>query len=263
MPFDVQLILWPDWVAAVIINLVLIGFSVIGLLVVKKIVHHSILKRHNDVAGFIFATIGVMYAVILAFVVLVVWQKFNSAEQVSQEESSHAFALYRDISMYPDTTAARELRKEFKEYIQSVIENEYPKMEVLQTDTMTIVRFRELFYSIKNKLSPKTNTELAIYSEILKSLNLLAEKRALRMMGTTSSIPPQIWYTIIFGAFLTIGFTFLFGTENFRAQLIMSVCLSILIAMIIFVIMELQYPYSGDLSIRPDGYRMILEWSPM
>ena len=263
MPFDALLLQIPEWLLILILILLFSGFSALGLLLVRKYIPHTVLKLHNDVAGFIFATLGVIYAVLLAFVVLVVWEQFNSAREASEMEASYAFALYRDISMYPDSAAADVLRKEFREYVVSVVHSEYPSLAKLQIDTVTIVRFRELFYSFQRNLSPKTFQEVAGYGEIMKNLNLVAEKRALRMMGVRSSIPAPIWFTLLLGGFLTIGFTFLFGTENFKAQLIMSVSLSILIAMITFVMLELQYPYSGNLSIQPEGYKVILEWSPL
>ena len=38
------------------------------------------LAKNNEIAGFKFATVGVIYAVLLAFSVIVVWEKFSAAE---------------------------------------------------------------------------------------------------------------------------------------------------------------------------------------
>ena len=37
-------------------------------------------KEHNDVAGFIFAAVAVLYAVLLAFVVIVGWESLASGK---------------------------------------------------------------------------------------------------------------------------------------------------------------------------------------
>ena len=39
----------------------------------------EMLRRHNDVAGYLFSAVGVLYAVVLGFVVVVVWQKYDGA----------------------------------------------------------------------------------------------------------------------------------------------------------------------------------------
>ena len=46
--------------------------AVIGLSLVQRLVPVSVRKEHNDVAGFIYAVLGVIYAVLLALVVIAV-----------------------------------------------------------------------------------------------------------------------------------------------------------------------------------------------
>ncbi|MBI2322651.1 MAG: hypothetical protein HYU88_11345 [Chloroflexi bacterium] len=50
-----------------------IVLAVVGLLAVRRLVPVPTLRSHNDVAGFIFATLGVIYAVLLALVVVALW----------------------------------------------------------------------------------------------------------------------------------------------------------------------------------------------
>ena len=46
-------------------------------------------------AGFILAVVGVVYAVLLAFVVVIVWQQFDSARADADREATIVLALYR------------------------------------------------------------------------------------------------------------------------------------------------------------------------
>jgi len=41
-----------------------------------------------------FATIGVLYAVLLAFVVIIVWERFHEAEKALAAEAGHAATIY-------------------------------------------------------------------------------------------------------------------------------------------------------------------------
>ena len=45
-----------------------------GLTLVQFLVPNATRQRHNDVAGFIYAVLGVVYAVLLALVVISVWE---------------------------------------------------------------------------------------------------------------------------------------------------------------------------------------------
>lgn len=49
-------------------------------------------RTNNEVAGFKFATVGV---ILLAFAVVVVWEKFNQAESEVAKESGAAATIFR------------------------------------------------------------------------------------------------------------------------------------------------------------------------
>jgi hypothetical protein len=76
----------PVWVSAIVMIVVPTLVAMAGPIVVRKYVSLERLSTNNEVAGFKFATVGVLYAVLLAFVVIVVWEKFSDAEaDVSRE----------------------------------------------------------------------------------------------------------------------------------------------------------------------------------
>jgi Na+/proline symporter len=62
---------------------------------VRRHVSSDRLRINNEVAGFTFATVGVLYAVLLAFAVIIVWEKFSEAEHSVAQEAGAAATLYR------------------------------------------------------------------------------------------------------------------------------------------------------------------------
>ena len=56
---------------------------------------------HNEVTGFIIAVVGVIYAVLLGFVVIVSWENFDEAENVVGQEASALRTMYRDSAAFP------------------------------------------------------------------------------------------------------------------------------------------------------------------
>jgi hypothetical protein len=51
--------------------------AVAGALLVRRWATVDVLERHNEVAGFIYAVIGVLYAVLLGFTAIIVWERFD------------------------------------------------------------------------------------------------------------------------------------------------------------------------------------------
>jgi hypothetical protein len=50
-----------------------------GLVMVQSLVSTERRKQHNDVAGFIYAVLGVSYAVLLGLMLIAVWEQWNAA----------------------------------------------------------------------------------------------------------------------------------------------------------------------------------------
>jgi hypothetical protein len=84
----------PLW--ALILAVVVIPTSIaVGVQVlVRRSVGVEKLALNNEVAGFISAIIGVVYAVLLAFVVIAVWEKFSEGQTSVAKESAAAAALF-------------------------------------------------------------------------------------------------------------------------------------------------------------------------
>src|SRR5215212_3566225 len=59
-----------------------------GLVLVQRLVSTERRRQHNDVAGFIYAVLGVAYAVLLALVVIATWEEFGRARLTVEEEAN-------------------------------------------------------------------------------------------------------------------------------------------------------------------------------
>ena len=77
-------------------------------------------------------------------------------------------------------------------------------------------------------------------------------------MDSKIGLEPLIWFVLITGGFSTIFFTFLFGAENKKIQIIMAILLSVTISLILFTIMEMDFPFTGDIAISPEPFKMLL-----
>ena len=66
----------------------------IGPTLIRRRIGLERLATNNQIAGFKFATVGVNYAVLLAFAVIVVWEKFTDAETAVVQEAGAAATLY-------------------------------------------------------------------------------------------------------------------------------------------------------------------------
>jgi Protein of unknown function (DUF4239) len=117
--------------------------AVMGLLVVQRLVPPERREEHNDVAGFIFAVLGVAYAVLLAFVAIAVWQDYKTTQTNVESEAHELAGVYFLASQLPETqrTHVHDLAQT---YARVVVEEEWPMMEQGQTSARADSLLRQL-----------------------------------------------------------------------------------------------------------------------
>lgn len=257
MPFAQQLLLR---VPSLLLGVIIVGgtiiLSVVGLLIVRRLIPHHRLKLHNDVAGPIFGTLGVVYAVLLAFVVIIVWQNFDKASLNVEKEANVLADLYKDAECFPENfkQAARNL---VNEYAKTVVNEEWPMLARGQENLHAADLVKKMWLLYSGYVS-KTTTEQAFFEESVRKLNELSDSRMIRLVDSMTGINPLLWFVLIVGGINTIIFTFVFGAENLNAQLSMMVLLGVLISLILVTILLMDFPFSGGIIITPKAFQQIL-----
>jgi hypothetical protein len=226
----------------------------------RKFIRVKVLRSHNEVAGNIFACAGGLYSLLLAFVVFLVWDGFNDASSHADMEFSVAKGLYHDIEYYPDTTESKKIKEVYLIYAHNVVTEEYPAMRQLNPIPLSSKKaFDNLFIEIE-QLQPQNINLNARSDEMFRHLNELATARSLRQLSASSGIPFELWLPLLIGGLITLAFVTMLDIENVRFHIFLSAMLGAFIGLVIYLIVILDYPFSGYLSIQPTGYQEILQW---
>src|SRR4051812_44291333 len=210
-------------------------------MLVRRSVALSTLERHNDVAGFIIAVVGVLYAVLLAFVVVVTWQSFDRAGAVAGEEAQLAEGLYRDAAVFGPH--AGELRRNLESYARFVATREWSAMANHQHEDVRTDGALEGVGKAYRSLPPEGPPQQAFYADSIRRLNDLQKARADRLEASSSQLPDALWGVLIARAVITVGFTYFFGLANVRAQALMVTALASMIGLTLFLIFSLDLPF--------------------
>ena len=173
-----------EWLAPIVFSFIVTAAAVIGLLLVRRRINHAALVMHNDVASAVFSVVGTLFTVLLAFVVIVVWQSEDKAAERTALEAGILGDLMRDAGLFPDP-GRTELRNELREYGQAVINEEWPAMANGGSSPHVWDVLNRLFESF-SRLKPAAPWEVNIHSEMLTRLNDLSDHRRLRLHSAVS-----------------------------------------------------------------------------
>ena len=246
-----------DWLATLLILGGAIAVSVTGLVIVRRTVMLERLRRNNEVAGFIYAVVGVIYAVILAFVVVVVWEQFSDARQAVREEAGEIGDLYRDASLLPDSTRLA-LQKGLAHYAHTIVHDEWLMMAEGEESRTTSSALRILWHHVQS-FRPNGDYEQTLFATMIDRLDRMSVDRRLRLLSSEDAVPSLMWVLLIGGGAITVGFAFFFGTESLGAHNLMVGSLAGMVAMALLLIAALDHPFAGIIQVDPDPFMHLME----
>ena len=258
MPFTTKLLTISPWLALLLINTIFVGFSLILLSIIRFFVSYQALKGHNDVVSGIFNRAGAMYGVMLAFTVVILWQQYHVIYDNALKEGNVASELHRDLTLYPDKSQTEPAVIALMNFVKSVVHDEYPAMAQMKDSQKTEQAMNILWLNIV-RIQPKSPQEQALYNKILRDIENLSVLRNTRLLDIDASLPDMFWVAIIIGAIIAISYSVLLGAEKLWLHALLTSMLAIIIATTIFLILELDYPFIGELSAKPLSYIKILE----
>jgi heme/copper-type cytochrome/quinol oxidase subunit 2 len=239
-----------------------LGMLVVVIGVVLVVALHALIQRrfrsyetfvgHNDVAGFLLSVVSVIYAVVLGFVVVVVWQRYGSVADNVDVEVASVSDLYRSVATYPAEARAM-IRQELREYVRIVVYQEWPGMAGGRDPRTSLPVLEKLAYDV-DSFEPKTRAQNNAQSLSMQQLARLFDARRLRLHANVPSVPSVLWIALSIGAVATVGFSFLFGVKSQAIQLVMTGVVAFVVGVMFLVIVQFDRPFSGGVGISPSGW---------
>ena len=231
-----------------------VGFWLVVVLVCAMLVRHfvdtAVLKAHNDICGFILAVVGVVYAVLLAFVAIGAWERFASAEVHTYNEATALTEVYRDIGVFPQS---KTLRREIRVYSNEVVANEWPAMQKGGSSPMAGITLEHIAQQVRN-LRPDGAGLTDVHTNMLSSMDQALLERADRLSMDADGLNQEVWATLFIGAFVTIGFALMFGFESRIMQMLLVGGLTVSIAIVFYLAIALDYPFQGRIHVEPTAF---------
>jgi hypothetical protein len=210
------------------------------------------LKLNNEVAGLKFAVAGVLYAVLLGFVVIAVWDNYQNTETAVRNEAKAVLDL-RELSYALSNNAGVGVRESLTQYADSVETNEWATMARGYPSPKTADAFAHLTEAVL-ALKPLDAKGLALYQDALRLIAVIQDNRSERLDSANGSVPPIIWLVLIAGAMIVLGYPAFFGTPSAGAQMLMTAAVAALVALALLPALLLDYPFTGEVQISSEPF---------
>jgi len=246
----------PNYLIGIGIVSLTVTCSIAGLLLVRRLVPLDVLQSNHEVAGAKFQVMGTLYAVLLAFAVVIVWQQFQAAGTTVVVEAAKIADLFRDAAEYPEADRVR-FRRQLLAYAEVVVSEEWDAMAHGGESQRARQEYNKL-WDIYREIRPRDLSDLPTAIETLRRMNELGENRIQRLLRSSASIHPALWLALITVGCLIVAFSYFFATKKLASQVLMTAFFSGTLALIVFVIIVLNRPFKGYGRISPEPIVQVL-----
>lgn len=246
----------PTGLLGVLIVGFFVGFAGIGLLVSRALMQPPA-TDHNDIAGFLYAVIGVIYGVLLGLTAVAAWDDYQNVKVTSVQEANALQNLVHGIQAFGEPTRST-LLKSTSRYVHSVVFDEWPAMHRAE-DCLQTQEAAEEMLRTWIQVKPLTEAEVIHLERNLQQLHIFLERRQLRLNAAKEGLDSLMWGILLFGALITIGYTFFFWAENHWLHAMMCCSLAALIGIIIYWIVIYDHPLWGAVRVTPEPFDRVLK----
>jgi len=246
----------PTWLLGVLVVGAWTALAGLGVAVARPMVLKRLGERHHDVVVPLFLTTATMYAIVAAFMVVVVWQRYADADAADRRESTVLVALYRETLGMPPALADG-LRADLRAYTAAVIDQELPAARRGETSAAAQSSLDRLFGRSVTR-TPQSGDLPEVYQGFITNLGLLAELRAGRVLTSRSGLPGILSFGLVAGGVLTIANSALFVMQRRALQILAAALMGSMIGLLLFVVLVLAQPYAGDAAVGSGDYAYAL-----
>ncbi|MER7849230.1 DUF4239 domain-containing protein [Kitasatospora sp. NPDC096077] len=209
---------------------------------------------YNEMVGVLLGVFGAIYGIILAFVVVNLWTELHDAGHVVAGEASAVSQIARDAQAFPPVTR-QAVETAVHDYVHAVVEDQWPLMRAGKGDSAVTTRAVDGMYRALTDYEPRTTSEQAFYTKALDSLNEVAALRRTRIADSHGSLPALLQVLVFGGAAVITMLTFLYGVRARPARLLFVGTVATLIGFSLLLVIVLDHPFSGDLSVSPQPFK--------
>lgn len=248
----------PSWILAVFVVGVTIFYSVGLQLIFRRRCGVDLLVSNHEVAGFKFSVVGVAYAVLLAFVVIAVWEEYRSTEDTVRAEAQRINNLH-STSYFFAMEQGNNVRNLLVSYAEDLRDGEWVAMEKgvlgIRHSEKSLEKLRDLI----TKLKPQSIEDLPGIQNAIKLLEEITNYRSERLADVSGTMTPVFWSVLLLGCLITLGYPSFFASSNLVAQNLMTTGLAAIIGLTLFLAINLNYPFSGKPKITAEPIDLTIQ----
>jgi hypothetical protein len=232
------------------------GFAVAGLCAVRRLHPAAFLEglEIRTVAA-IFSATAALLALLLAFVVVTLWQNFDEQSRRTVEEAALIGSLYRTVEGL-DPAATADIRALVRRYTETIVSDSWPMLREGRESSEAGRSFNDVYERII-RYSPSDRHEEIVYQSVMGTLERLAAFRRLRLHNGRTSLPTVVPVMLLVMTLASISFTYLLQVSSPGVHALVVGLYVAAVGGVVSLMVLLDYPYRSSVGISSEPFERL------
>ncbi len=204
-------------------------------------------RVHNDVIGWQISVIGVIYAVMIGFMLGSVWGNYQTAEANVDNEANALINLFRTADGLP-AAQRKAVQTAASNYATAVLTQEWPAMSRSQVPRAGKPYIKVLWTTLTRTPTQNYLQQVSLQQSMQELSNLTVHRR-MRILESMTGMPNMLWTVLVIGGMITTAACCLIGTENVSLHYSLIFALSLLISMALIAIADIDRSFQGSVHV--------------
>jgi hypothetical protein len=227
--------------------------SLLLILGINRLWPSQMRRAHNELIGWQLTVLGTTYAVIMGFMLYTVWTNFGTAEINAGSEANAIVNVYHLAQGLP-ASQRDALEKAAMAYVGTVVDTEWPAMARGDSSFVATDQKDEMWHVLMT-VKAASPTEITAEDHAISELSAMSSYRRTRQLSSSSRLPGILWWVLLVGGLLTVTSACMFGAENMTLHTLQVAFFSLLIALILVAIADIDRPFQGTVHVSDAAFR--------
>jgi hypothetical protein len=215
-------------------------------------------SANNEAAGQVFTIVGGLHAVLVAFVLIALFDAVTQAGDAAYREADGLVAATWASDALSEETG-REVRQLSRDYATTVIRDEWPAMRVGKDFESTGWSQLDQLRQVVAQAPAADEWQVDRKTEAAAQLWQVYEARQARLDAAGGEISAVVWFVLVAGSVLAICLPLLFGGPLMRTHVLIVATLAATITLLMYAAYQLQNPFGGGADVSPDAFKAAIE----
>jgi hypothetical protein len=242
----------PEWVSGTMFLLGLPTVMVLLQMVVHKRAPNWRSGDHNDATGIMLSAAVVVYSVAIGLCVITLWDKQDRARQATESEAGNLAALAGGTLVFAQPVRER-VRADVLAYNRDVVAGW--RGRIRGDPSATVGTDLDALVETVGELRPETEAQRAYVDDATARLTRATELRATTLrLAREQQLPGVLWIAVLGGSVIVLALCLTCGIRDRALRGILLAGVAATVGINLFLVVELNYPFYGDVAIGPDSY---------